>query len=431
MLTMQPPKHRLLYSIRKTAGVLPKFFIWVVLLAFEAHAQEVRLTQVIDLALTSHPTVLQARSQAQAAGFDLDAAKWGRYPSLSSEVRSDSAYTQSIAKLEQPLWAGGRIDGRVAVGEANVRVAAASVQEAQINALVQASSAFFEMLRLITRLDKARDNEQEHQKLVGLIERRVQAQISPPADLTLAQARLQQATTDRLQVQRQLESTRSSLTQWIGPIGTQGTFVAPRQIVYERAPNHEALIEQAMQVSGQRQKLLAQIDSANAQIDLAKAQGMPTVVAGYQHIVSGPLVPGSDRGRAYVGMQFQPGAGLSALSGIQSSVSKKEAAEQELQVFERSLEAQLKTLYSDIDVLQAQMGPAQALERDTADLVDSYLRQYQIGRKNWLDVLNALREKAQAIYSITDVRYALSQSQVRLLILNGVLPAQKETVIHE
>jgi adhesin transport system outer membrane protein len=132
-----------------------------------------------------------------------------------------------------------------------------------------------------------------------------------------------------------------------------------------------------------------------------------------------------------VGLQFQPGAGLSALSGVQSAVAKKEAAEMELEALDRSLEAQTKTLYNDIDALQAQLAPAQALQADTADLIDSYLRQYQIGRKNWLDVLNALREKTQAIYNLADVRFSLQQSQIKLMLIMGQIDGIKTSAIHE
>lgn len=405
-------------------------FTLVLGLAFGmAHAQDVRLSNLLELAMLRHPTILQARNQAKASGFDLEAAKWGRFPTVTSDIRSDTSYVQSVAKLEQPLWTGGRIEGRIELGQANLRAAEASIQEAELNALSQVGSTFFDVLRLSKRFQTARDNVQEHQQLLELINRRVQAQISPPADLTLAQARLQQALTEQLQIQRQQESAKFSLSQWVGPIG--GALTEPAHIHYQRALSDASVVEQAQKISGQRRRLQSQIESAQAQMQVAKAQGLPTVVAGYQYITAGPMALGLDRGSSYIGLQFQPGAGLSALSSIQSAISKKEAAEQELAALDRTLESQAKTLYNDIDALSAQLEPAKALQNDTTELVDSYLRQYQIGRKNWLDVLNALREKTQADYNVTDVRYGLLQSQVKLLLLTGELGGQKTTVIHE
>lgn len=399
------------------------------LMAGMAHAQEVRLSGLLDLAMTRHPTILQARSQAQAAGFDLDSAKWGRFPTLSTELRSDSTYTQSVAKVEQPLWAGGRIEGRIAVGQSNFESANANVRDAQLNALSQVAGAFFESVRLKSRLQRAAENVLEHQRLLGMIERRIAAQVSPPADGTLAQARLQQAMTEQLQMQRQLETNFNNLVQWAGPI--KGELTPPAQVAYARQEAVSQAVEMARQASGQRSKLLAQIESARAQIEVAQAQALPTVVAGLQHILSGPMPYGMDRNRGYVGLQFQPGAGLSAISGIKSAQAKKDGAEHDLQTFERTLESNVSTLYGEIDVLQSQLGPARLLSAETAELVDSYLRQYQVGRKNWLDVLNALREKTQALYNHIDVQNTLMLSQVRLLLLTGQLDGQNVSVIHE
>jgi adhesin transport system outer membrane protein len=394
-----------------------------------AHAQDVNLSGLLQLAIYKHPTVLQAINQAKAAGFDLEAAKWGRFPTVSSDLRTDSSYVQSIARVEQPIWAAGRIEGRIQLGASNLRVAQAGVLEAEVNALTQVGGNFFDVLRLSARLISANDNVKEHTQLLGLITRRMQAQISPPADVTLAQARWQSALTEQLQTQRQLEAARLSLVQWAGPL--TGPLKEPRRIDQDRSIHGDALVLLAKDVSGQRIRLLAQIESAEAQITVAKAQSFPTVVAGYQYVTSGPLAPGLGRGSTYLSLQYQPGAGLSALSGVQNAIAKKEAAELELQALDLSLESQIKTLYNDIDSLQSQLAPAEALQNDTSELVDSYLRQYQIGRKNWLDVLNALREKTQAAYNLADIRYSLQQSQVKLMLLSGQISGRKTSAIHD
>lgn len=412
---------------------LPKIRILAGAIALAAgsmlHAKEVRLTELLQLAMSKHPTVLQARSQLQSAGFDLESAKWARFPSVSAEARSDSRSAQSIAKVEQPLWAGGRISARIELGEANLRAAQANLQDAELNALTQTGTAFFEVLRLTARLQAAVDNCQQHQRLVDLISRRSDAQVSAPADVTLAQARLQQALNEQLQIQRQLESARNSLSQWAGPL--DGSPTEPRGLKYQRPSSEVTLLEQAVEFSAQRKRLLAQRDAARAQSDLARAQIHPTVVAGYQHIVSGPLASDQSRGRSYIGLQFQPGAGLSSLSDAQSALAKIDAIEQEIKTLQISLETQTRTLYSDIDVLQAQSLPAQQLLTGMGELVQSYLRQYEIGRKNWLDVLNTQREKAQALYNLADVKHNLMLAQLRLMLITGAITKADTSSIHE
>ena len=322
-----------------------------------------------------------------------------------------------------------RSPARIALSEANQRAAVAGIQEAQLNALSQAASAFYEVLRLQDRLQSADSNVAEHQRLLALIERRAKAEVTPPADATLAQARLQQAVTERIQIKRQLETAQVNLVQWAGPV--PGDLRTPKTIHFQRPATLTQLQDQVLAQSGQRQRLLAQIESADAQVKVSQTQIYPSVVAGYQHSWAGQVPAGTDRGQAYLSLQFQSGAGLSALSGVQAAVARKAASQQELETLERQLLSQATSLLNELDAQQAQVGPAQALQAGTAEIVESYLRQYQVGRKNWLDVLNAQREKTQALFSLADARFGLQLAQIRLMILTGDATARPLTALHD
>jgi outer membrane protein, adhesin transport system len=333
---------------RHVQSILRPAWVFVVLagsLSLPALSAEAGLKQLLEAALVKHPSVLQARSQAQAAGFDVDAAQWGRYPAVSSEVRSDTGYAQSLAKIEQPLWTGGKLTSRIELAESNLRAAQAGIQEAQFNALSQAATAFFEALRLEQRHKNATLNVVEHERLLNLIQRRAQAEISPPADTTLAQARLQQAVSERIQIKKQLDVALSTLAQWTGPLS--GGLKTPADLPVARTTDSQ-LLERVVSHSAQRQRLLSQIESADAQVKVSQAQIYPNLMAGYQRTWAGQIAPGTDRSTAYVSLQFQPGAGLSARSGMQAAASRKDAAQQELETLERNLDAYDYTIYGEL-----------------------------------------------------------------------------------
>ena len=397
-----------------------------------AFAADFTLKQLLEIGADRHPSVLQARNQAQAAGFDVESAQWGRFPTVSTQLRSDTNLSQSLAKVEQPLWTGGKLSSRIGLSEANLRAAEAGIREAEFNALTQVATAFFEALRLERRLQSATLNVSEHERLVGLIQRRTEAQISPPADTTLAQARLQQAISERIQIKKQLDASLTTLAQWTVPLNAtqNGSLKAPADIVFKR-PAPGELLERAIAHSGQRKRLQSQIDSAEAQINVSKAQVWPTVVAGFQHTWGGVVPAGYDRNKGYLGLEFQSGAGLSARTGVQAAVSRKEATQQELETLERNLTSQVNAALSELEALEAQLEPSKSLLAGTTEVVESYLRQYQVGRKNWLDVLNAQREKTQALYSDADTRFGYQLSKVRLMIMTGDISAQQLTALHD
>jgi adhesin transport system outer membrane protein len=392
---------------------------------FGAH----RLRALLEQSVLQHPSVLQARGQARAAGFELDSANWLRFPTLSAEARVEKGTNQNVAKGEQPLWSGGRITAQIELAQANQRMAMASVQDAELTVLTQLASAFLESLRLEARLQTAAHNIAEHERLLRLIQRRVQAEISPLADETLAQARLQQALSERIQLQRQRDAARLSVNQWSG-MQISGALAAPKALVFTR-PGSSALIQdKALAYSPQRSRLRAQIEIAEAQIQVSKSATSPTVVAGYQYTWDSTL-SGANNNRAYLALQFQPGAGLSALSNAQIAVARKEASQQELEALELNLSNQVLSAVSELDTMFAQLGPARALLSGTTEVVESYLRQYQIGRKNWLDVLNAQREMTQALYNVADMEFGHQLAQMKLMLLTGDITGQQLSAIHD
>lgn len=65
-----------------------------------------------------------------------------------------------------------------------------------------------------------------------------------------------------------------------------------------------------------------------------------------------------------------------------------------------------------------------AISSSTDEVVASYLRQYQVGRKTWLDVLNAQRETTQARYTLADLEAGIQAAHLRLLMLSGRIDAR-------
>ncbi len=79
----------------------------------------------------------------------------------------------------------------------------------------------------------------------------------------------------------------------------------------------------------------------------------------------------------------------------------------------------MRTSWAESLALTEQVEPVRKLLLGSEEIVASYLRQFQVGRKNWLDVLNAQREKTQASYAFSDLEYPLMLASVRLLLLAG------------
>jgi adhesin transport system outer membrane protein len=306
-------------------------------------------------------------------------------------------------------------------------LAEAALQEARISLMQQTGQQFFEAIRWRQRLEVAKKNEDEHRKLLELIQRRVTAEISAVSDQVLATARLQQAVSERIQFQRSLSTAELSLQQLVGqPLST---LREPKALSLPPSDENQVLASTKAS-SAELLRLRTQQEVSQAQIDMAQAVIYPTLALAHRRALGG-TDNGTDPSRTYLSLQFSPGPGLSARSTVAAAQSRLESSLQNAVVYERQLEQQARTALADLEALGQQVAPAQALVNATEDVVASYLRQYQVGKKNWLDVLNALRESAQATYSAVDVTNSTQSLQLRLMLLTGHLNAQNLSLIHD
>lgn len=405
---------------------IKSLLLLALIIAMPVHAQDGSLLHLLKLAIESHPDVLSHQGELRAAEAELDGAKWARYPGLILQA-DGYANTPSSAvapiktlSVQQPLWAGGRITSKIDRAQASLEVAQAGVVEAQQTVLRDTAVAFHDVLRFEDRLKEARNNEVEHVRLYGVIDRRVEAGVSPKTDLTQAASRLQQAVADRIQVARQLETAQAQLEQMVGR--KVSVLTRSTDLVVDSS-NQAATLDQAREFSPELKKLQLQIQVADADVEFAQAQLMPQLFAGYRQNL-GAISVGQDRGTSYLSLQAQTGGGLSAVSGVQAAVARKQAAIDKVATQERTLQQQVRSTIGDIEAYGLQLKPLKRLVADSDEIVASYLRQFQVGKRTWIEVLNAQREKSQAAFSLSDLDASLNLAKVRLLLLVGQVNAE-------
>jgi adhesin transport system outer membrane protein len=394
------------------------------------------LLDVLQKALADHPAIKARMGERNAAGFDLDGAKWARFPSVSVTAQANQTGSlpnvprdQQVARLEQPLWAGGRISSSIDLADSRVIAADATLLGTQQEVLQQTATAFFEVLRLEARLQAAKENTQEHVRLLDLIKRRVDLEASPESDRTVAESRAQLAKSEEITINRQLETLRFQLDQLVGaPVGP---LRRPPPVALKPYASEEEALKTALGFSPQRRASLAQADAAAAELGVAKSRNWPNVVAGYQQVWQTVNGQSFSDGQGFVGLQFQPGAGLSSLSAARAADSRRQAAADNVATADRQITAAIGAAMSDMANFGAQIEPARITVRGTEEVVESYLRQYQIGRKGWLDVLNAQREKSQAKAALSDVEYSLELSKLRFMLLTGDITSSNLSSIHD
>ena len=392
----------------------------------QSRPREETLADILKEAVAQHPSITSRQSEREASRFDLESAKWGRYPTLSASVETVKGGMQTLASIQQPLWTGGRMTGQIDLATASESMSGANVAEAELEILKQTSAVYFEIMRLESRLNSAKSNVAEHLKLLETIQRRVSVEVSPITDETQANTRFHQAVTERIHIERQLADAHNALEQLLG---RPAPSIAPPNAINLEPRTQVSLKQAAVAYSPVRKRLAAQVEKSGAEIKLARAQIMPTLYAGYETVL-GTLHSGQDRDRAYVALRAESGSGFSKMSASKAAVARKQAAQDAINVFDRELAQQVTASWIEAKALEQQVKPARDTLVGADEIVASYLRQFQVGKKTWLDVLNAQREKANSQAALADIEAMLMMAKVRLLILAGEINAVSAEVLN-
>lgn len=349
------------------------------------------LSQAFMLALQSHPSIAARVGDKDAAGHRLDAAEWLRYPTLSAQRSEDREGRGSVTtRIELPLWTGGQISGQIDGARASLDAAGWAVIQAQQEILIKVATGYSELGRVAARQAVARANVAEHDRLVALIERRVASQINAPSDAIQARARLAQARAELVQLDAQHARARAALAQAVGIPVLEVQAVATPAL---RAADLSSLTHAALGFAPQLARLRSEEEGAEAEISVRRGAALPRVLARYDQTHGHAEVRGR---RFYVGVEFQSGAGLGALASTREAQSRLDSIRHTREAARRELIEAVAADWGDLQALEAQIGGMREQVESSTSVYESYVRQHAVGRKSWLDVLNAQREAVNA-----------------------------------
>jgi len=110
---------------------------------------------------------------------------------------------------------------------------------------------------------------------------------------------------------------------------------------------------------------------------------------------------------------------LSNIDKIKATNLRLDSSYAEMRYERQKIKQEAIQMLRRYNSLKDQSEPAARLKESTIVVIDSYLRQFKIGKKSWLDVLNAQREKTDALNAAYDNSYFLEATiQEMLLMVN-------------
>lgn len=393
--------------------------------AWVGAAEPYSLRQALNDALQRHPLLAQSEAERQAAQQLREAAEWQRFPTVSAEFTPGTTVSGGssggrVLRVDQPLWSGGRISGQIDAASAGERGAEVAQTEARRSLVEQVTLAYLAWSDTAQRLRLAEDGRSTFERLLAYVRRREAAGAASQADVSVAAARLAQVNAQREQLQgEQAKAIAELRTLVVGELGTLRPLRVPAPDPAAWAGVEERYVERSATLARRRTEL----DAARANAQVARGQALPTLLLRVEQQVSG--VSGSssaaDKARALLALQFSPGAGLSSMSTAAAAESRANAVAQQLRADELTERLKARTHLADLDSAMRQRAELQPQVESLQQTADSYMRQFEAGRRAWLEVLNLHREVLDARLSLSRIQTQQDQGALRLLSNTGAL----------
>jgi outer membrane protein, adhesin transport system len=409
-------------------------------------AQSLSPVNVLDLikrAQSNHPSVRAQQSLGLAARAGVEQAKWQFWPTLNLSVervdakKSDVSYAGDkhvvTAAIRQPLWSGGRLTAALNRSQAQALVSEAAIAEAKETLALRVVQAHGEALASHLKLAAYQRSLDSHARLLEQVRRRKEEGLSPHADWVLAQSRWQAVKAEMAALTLQKNNAHEQLRQLTGQ-EVEPLEWPPSQALTDLGDDIDAMVGAALQVSPSHARLVASEQAAHFDVELAQANQLPEVYFRIERQGGNYASTQSGSGtRAFVGMSSTMQAGLSNASAVQVAQGRQDAAKEDVQTQLRQLQERVRADHASLRAAQQRVAQLKQALDLAAEVSQSWDRQFLGGRKQWQDVMNAVRELAQADAQLADARVAALTAQTRLHVqcrgvdvLLGLVPPTPE-----
>jgi adhesin transport system outer membrane protein len=378
------------------------------------------LNDALNYALT-HPRIQGKKKELNVANEKLNTSKWLRFPAVSvissagqSSLASRDREPVTTIRLEQPLWAGGRISSSIEANQARLKSSIYGISEIEEDVLGKTSAVYCSLLKMQEKIEASKENVEEHKRLLSLIQRKARNEVSPMVEIVLAKTRLEQAQYEQIQLTTQATNLKAELESLIGqPFQS----IKNPKVALSIPSDLEQAISLTISNSPTIKRLESDVEASSADIDVSKASIWPQISARNDNIIGG-ITEGNI---SYLALTYAPGNGLSALSNTSEARAKKEVAETLIRSTALELSNKIRADWNQYFAEMKQAEVLSNLVETSQGVYESYLRQYAVGKKTWVEVLNAKKESTQAKYIYSESQWNSFMAGVRLQISTGMI----------
>jgi adhesin transport system outer membrane protein len=422
------------------------------------------LLDTVNEALATNPEIMIRSNAAQAVGEEVKQSRAGFYPKvdlsgnvgyernrngttigayqaatnpnnpnrdLSAEKYADRTRRDAALTATQLIWDGQATTYDVERQEARSRAASMEICSVIETVGLNAIESYINVLRNRSLVASAEDNLTQHDEIVKLIRKKANIGLSSDADQAQAEGRLVLAKANLITSQAALRDSESNYRRVVGNL--PDSFEAPGSL--------DALpvdLDSAIGMASNRHPVLkiakADVEAAEAQYEGSKSTFSPTVDLALG-ATWGKDVNG-DKGTIYdhsalLRFNFNIyNGGADTARKTQSSMLMNEAIEVKNRA-QRQIEEEVRLAWVAVTFGQDRLIPLKNHVELSRESRDYYKKQFQVGTRTLLDMLDSQREFFNAQNALVRGSNDLSFSEYRLMQSTGSLVSSLSAALPE
>jgi adhesin transport system outer membrane protein len=387
--------------------------------------------------LAKNPNVQSARQEMLARENEIRGAKAGYLPTLDAEAGIAREWTNSPStgnvgvildreeasiRLRQMVYDGNATGSEVDRQKARYKSAIFSAMDTQETAALRASEAYINVLRHADLLSLLKDSLDEHQNIYDQTSLRSEAGVGSRADVDQISVRLSLATSNFIAGKNNFLNALSQFQGLIGYIPDASVMEAPTRL------SLPASLDESLTAAFSNHPIIksaaADIEAAEAQYAASKSARHPTLhIEGdrsWNEDIDG--VPGKNEDWV-VALRLR----YNIYNGGRDNARRKQTAELLQQAIDVARSAKWQTEEGMRLSWYAYEATLQQLDylvvhvKSVTDTKEAYVKQFDIGRRTLLDLLNTEGELLRAKQTYTNTKYDQLYSQMRVLNSSGQL----------
>ncbi|OSN04076.1 TolC family outer membrane protein [Lonsdalea iberica] len=398
------------------------------------------LKDAIENTLNTHPEISAASNSRYSAEKNVRAAQGGYLPSISlnagigkenldtpstrAQNSSNDILTrrETTINLSQRVFDGFETSNTVAQQKATVNSRAYKMLNTSEARALDAVQAYLDVLQRHEFLTLAEENLGTNQRIYDQIKLRSEQGVGRLADLEQAEARVAQARNNVLTEQTNLTDAESNYFSVVGkePLGLQipsneslnipATLVDAKRVMVANSP---ILKSAESDIEATRKQYEAQKSGFYPKFNVELARTLNENIDGTRGKYN--------EWQAMLRMRYNLYEGGSTKATLESKAFQVKEAEDIRNNTLRQLNEELRLSWSAMNNARQQLPIAQEYAERSRRVRDAYQKQFSLGERTLLDVLDSENERFTAQRRMVEIRFLSMYSEYRLKARMGDL----------